>query len=780
MIEVSKRRLLVDGRPRIVLAGELHYFRVPRAEWEQRLELAVEIGCDTIASYIPWLFHELPDGAIDVAGASAPERDVGAFIDLCGAHGLSFLARPGPFVMAELKNEGLPFRLYAEHPEIMPSGWDGRPAPTATVDYLAPAYLDECDRWYGAIMPLLATRLATRGGPVTAVQLDNEVGMLAWVSNSPDLTPQALRELRGWIREHRAGAASVYPMIDAADQTWADAVRTPREQWAGALRIDLSRFMRWRFASYIEHLRARAESLGVTGVPFCINIHGTSDGGGESFGIGISQLVDAYAGVSGMLSGSDHYVGNLTLDTYTDLYVMNAQQAAVHGADQPVTSLEFEAGTGDYGGGFDLQYEPSTIDLKTRLHVAQGVRLFNYYLLAGGINPPLDVAVHDGNDRLSFTGERHGTAAPIGPEGQRGDTFTATRKVIRAIRAAEPWLADADQELDDLSLGLILDAYATEYTHPDSAAMVGAAADLHLHRGAGERRALAKSALMLGYRFDATHLERSAVRVGTDGRPACLLVATARHMDEAVQQRLVDHVAAGGSLVALGPVPEVDLSGAVCAVLAEALGLRPGPVLADGPHSYPSVIAHGWAAPFPETRVGWRQSLDGSAGQMVLTDVGGTVCGVEATHGLGRAVVLAAALPSSPILFGRVLDRLGVRRGLELTASVPGVFATTTRDGAGNRLLHVINISGYRPDVSIRVAGVDRELRLRPAPHAGYMLPLGVELGQARLAWANAELLAVSGGQVRFGPPAGDVLEVEWDGSRPTLPIVRGPIADQG
>jgi hypothetical protein len=37
MIEVSKRRLLVDGRPRIVLAGELHYFRVPRAEWEQRL-----------------------------------------------------------------------------------------------------------------------------------------------------------------------------------------------------------------------------------------------------------------------------------------------------------------------------------------------------------------------------------------------------------------------------------------------------------------------------------------------------------------------------------------------------------------------------------------------------------------------------------------------------------------------------------------------------------------------------------------------------------------------
>ncbi len=767
MIEVSKRRLLVDGRPRIVLAGEVHYFRVPRAEWEQRIELAAEIGCDTIASYIPWLFHELPDGTIDVTGDSAPERDVGAFIDLCGARGLSFLARPGPFVMAELKNEGLPYRLYSEHPEIVPSGWDGRPTTTATVDYLAPAYLDECDRWYGAVMPLLASRLATHGGPVTTVQLDNEVGMLAWVSNSPDLTPQVLRELRSWVEEHRADAADVYPLLDPAEETWTEAVRTPREQWAGELRVDLPLFMRERFARYLGHLRARAEALGVTGVPFCINIHGTADGGGESFALGISQLIDAYSGVPGMLSGSDHYVGNLTLDTYTDLYVMNAQQAAVHDADQPVTSLEFEAGTGDYGGGFDRQYEPSTIDLKTRLHLAQGVRLINYYLLAGGINSPLDVGANDGNDRISFTGERHGTAAPIGPEGQRGDTFDATRGIIRAVRAAEPWLADADQELDDLSLALILDAYATEYTHPASPAMQGIAADLRSHRGAGERRALARSALMLGYRFDGTHLERSAVRTGTDGRPACLMVATANHMDEAVQQRLVDHVAGGGSLLALGPVPQLDLSGAPCRVFAEALGLAPGQVLTDGPHSYPSVVAQGWAAPFPETRVAWRQALDGSAGEPVLTDVEGTVCGVEVAHGLGRAVVLAAALPTSPVLFGRALDQLGVRRGLELTTSTPGVFATTTRDTAGNRLLHLINISGYRPDVSITVADVDRELKLRPAPHTGYLLPLGVEVGQARLAWANAELLDASDGQVRFGPPAGDVLEVEWVGVPP-------------
>jgi beta-galactosidase len=36
--------------------------------------------------------------------------------------------------MAEMKNEGIPYRVYREHPEIISTGWDGAVAPTATVD----------------------------------------------------------------------------------------------------------------------------------------------------------------------------------------------------------------------------------------------------------------------------------------------------------------------------------------------------------------------------------------------------------------------------------------------------------------------------------------------------------------------------------------------------------------------------------------------------------------------------------------------------------------------
>ena len=205
MIALEHKQLLIDGEPRLVMAGEVHYFRVARDEWDQRLDLVVEAGCTAVASYIPWIWHELPDGTIDVTGTTRPERDVAAFIDACAERGLWFIARPGPFVMAELKNEGIPYRVYDEHPEVVPVGWDGKQAPSRTVDYLAPAFVEETARWFDAIMPVLAPRLQPRGGNIIGVQLDNEVGMLAWVTNSPDLTDGLVDDLGHWVDdEHPA------------------------------------------------------------------------------------------------------------------------------------------------------------------------------------------------------------------------------------------------------------------------------------------------------------------------------------------------------------------------------------------------------------------------------------------------------------------------------------------------------------------------------------------------------------------------------------------------
>ena len=147
----------------------------------------------------------------------------------------------------------------------------------------------------------------------------------------------------------------------------------------------------------------------------------------------------------GLVAGSDHYIGDMSLATTADMHFINAAMAAVNGPDQPLTSLEFEAGTGDYGGGLDVLTDAATVDLKTRLCLAQGNRMINYYLLAGGINPPLDEPVgrrqrpaelhrrtarhrrpdrRPGRARPDLRGDAAGRARPPGPTSAGSPTWT--------------------------------------------------------------------------------------------------------------------------------------------------------------------------------------------------------------------------------------------------------------------------------------------------------------------------------------------------------------------
>ncbi|MEV6283312.1 beta-galactosidase [Kribbella sp. NPDC051770] len=655
---------MIDGEPTLMLSGEVHYFRLARDDWASRLDLLVAAGCDTVATYIPWLVHELPDGSFDLDGRTSPYRDLAGFLELAASKGLSVIARPGPFVMAELKNEGLPYSVYT--PGVASIGWDSTPAPTRDVDYLSADYLEAVRRWYGAVMPLLAGQLAPVGGPVVAVQLDNEVGMLSWVTNTPDLND---------VDSFLAWAGS---RVEVAD------VRSPE---AGALGLhhELSVFQRERYARYFGFLRAEAESHGVRGVPFLINLHGTGEGRGRTYPIGISQLYESYAGQPGMTSGSDHYLGDLTVENVADLYVMNAFMAAVHSADQPLTSLEFEAGLGDYGEDLSRQVPPSAVALKTRLCVAQGNRLLNYYLFAGGHNPPLDVPVGDGNDRIAFTGERHGFTAPVGPEGQLNPSYSALADVVAELRRF-PALADSDEEYDDVVLGFVPDHYLTEYCHPGDHVRRAQIAELERFRGMGTRDILARALLLAGFSFPAVNLQAHF----STSRVLCL--ASTPWLSADVQQRLADFVHGGGRLLLTGALPTRTYDGTPCTVLADALGLTPGELVNGTPHYFPSVRAAGAPA---EVRVGVLQPLSPtSTHQPFATDVAtGSVVGTEVRPGGGRAIVLTCDYPAHLPFWTTLLATLGATPRHTHNATTPGIVLTSTVTPDGTRLLHALNVS---------------------------------------------------------------------------------------
>ena len=204
-------------------------------------------------------------------------------------------------------------------------------------------------------------------------------------------------------------------------------------------------------------------------------------------------------------------------------------------------------------------------------------------------------------------------------------------------------------------------------------------------------------------------------------------------------------------------------------MLADALGVRGLDFVTEQRQYFPSVTAHDWAAPWPQTRVGCLEHLDPGAGTVLLTDHDGVPCGVEVSAGSGRVVLFAAELPSNLHLFGRAFARLGATARLSLTSSVPGVFGLTSADESGQRLVHLRNITGHRPQVRVGWRGAEPRALTLPA-RTGVMLPLGLVTGLGVIDMADAELVEVSSERLVFGPGlAGEASEIRLRGARPPV-----------
>src|SRR6185437_4883569 len=90
------------------------------------------------------------------------QRDVAAFIRTAGEVGLHVIVRPGPYVCAEWELGGYPAWLLAD-PDIVLRSTDPK--------FTAPAA-----RWLDRLGHELAPLFADRGGPIIAVQVENEYG----------------------------------------------------------------------------------------------------------------------------------------------------------------------------------------------------------------------------------------------------------------------------------------------------------------------------------------------------------------------------------------------------------------------------------------------------------------------------------------------------------------------------------------------------------------------------------------------------------------------------
>ncbi|XP_017680795.1 PREDICTED: beta-galactosidase-1-like protein isoform X3 [Lepidothrix coronata] len=157
-VDYERNCFLKDGVPFRYISGSIHYARVPRPAWRDRLLKMHMSGLSTVQVYVPWNYHEMLPGVYDFTG----NRDLEAFLDLTAELGLLVILRPGPYICAEWEMGGLPAWLLWK-PDIILRSSD-------------PAYLAAVDSWLHVLLPKIKPHLYQHGGNIISVQVENEYG----------------------------------------------------------------------------------------------------------------------------------------------------------------------------------------------------------------------------------------------------------------------------------------------------------------------------------------------------------------------------------------------------------------------------------------------------------------------------------------------------------------------------------------------------------------------------------------------------------------------------
>lgn len=157
-LEVKNGELFLGGERFRLLSGTMHYFRVHRSQWKERLQRLKECGLNTVETYIPWNITEPKKGCFCTEGIA----DFEEFIRLAQAEGLYMIVRPGPYICAEWEMGGLPPWLLTEEGIVLRHYND--------------VYLKYVKRYFEFVADRIRPYLSTNGGNIIAIQVENEYG----------------------------------------------------------------------------------------------------------------------------------------------------------------------------------------------------------------------------------------------------------------------------------------------------------------------------------------------------------------------------------------------------------------------------------------------------------------------------------------------------------------------------------------------------------------------------------------------------------------------------
>jgi beta-galactosidase len=554
-----------DGKPYFVISGEIHYFRVDPRLWEKHLTLLKRSGANTTSTYIPWDWHEYAENRFDFSGETTPGRNLLKYIELCRKVGLDLIVKPGPYILAEYELHGLPGWL-------MDRCSDGARARDELGDviardvmsYMSDEYLKYAFLWYDQIMPLIARHQESGGGPITMMQVCNEVGVFQWLSGRIDYNQSVILLYRQFLREMYRSIGDLNGRYGTRYASF-DEVVAPRGI-IGSKRdycayYDFHLFYRHYYALYLATLVRKIRSFGID-LQLTHNIPGWIYGNAAELPMLISTYEEVMRTRSDIVFGLDHIPEFVSYrNAHSDLACNKILEAVQPYG--PVWAAEFQSGTREHFVKSDAR------DMETFYFasLAHGLKSFNYYMFSQGINPK----------GKGFYGRMFYYQTPLSARAEKSPLYAVAKKYAGFINRETKDLLLSEARAS-ICVGFYKPYFYTELTASQmlkerrlQIEKLGLSLDPKFVREEIFFNGLLRALQTLNFNYDIHDLENTTVDALLKYKQ--LWVVTTEFMDGETQKLLASYIMMGGRLILYPAVPTLDIYLEPCTVLKDTLDL---------------------------------------------------------------------------------------------------------------------------------------------------------------------------------------------------------------
>ncbi len=369
----------LNGRPILPVSGELHFSRLDPIWWEDELIKMRMGGVNIVSTYVFWNHIEEEEGTFDFSG----RRNLRAFVRLCAKHGLYVILRIGPFAHGEARNGGLPDWLY------------GKPYEVRTTQ---PGFMACVKRLYSHIAGQVSGLFFRDGGPIIALQLDNEYMHAGAVW---EMTTGISNE---WVHAGHEGETYLIALRDTALECGMCPVFFTSTAWGGAAYSDQILPL-WGGYAYR---------------PWLFYSHSGEHPATEEY------VYEDY-----------HHNGVSYADDFTPLYAPQSR---------PYACCEM-------GGGmmccyyYRFRYPYKSVDALANIKLGSGCNFVGYYMFHGGTNP---LGIHGGYlNESQVTKISYDYQAALGESGQVRESYRRLKSLHYFLRSFGDRLAPMETVLPD-------------------------------------------------------------------------------------------------------------------------------------------------------------------------------------------------------------------------------------------------------------------------------------------------------------------------------------------